>query len=59
MGGDFGMIDILKFWRKPTPAERLQSIVDATARSHEVSEYRIRRAAALKGLDRKRRASHG
>lgn len=47
------MIDLLKYWRKPTPQERLQSIVDATRDSYPIAEYRIRRAAALRGIQRK------
>lgn len=47
-------MNILTFWRKPTPADRLQSLVDAARMSHPISEYRIRRAAALKGIQRKR-----
>lgn len=50
-------MNILTFWRKPTPAERLQSIVDATRNSHAVTEYRLRRAAALRGIQRKREGS--
>jgi len=48
------MINLSKWWRKPTPAEQLQSLVDATRDSHAVTEYRIRRAAALRGIQRKR-----
>lgn len=50
------MIDLLKYWRKPTPEERLQSLVDATRDSYAVTEYRIRRAAAKAGWKRRKQS---
>lgn len=50
-------MSILTFWQKPTAADRLQSLVDAKRDSFEITEYRIRRAAALRGVAKRKCAA--